>query len=142
MCLRRTLVRWILFLDPDKNFALEKYGPHSRCFDHTNDMWEERTCKQARQWQHWGSGCYLYKCETGRLHIMVNILHRDITIIVYKSRNAVIMYKLILFQVGNYTYTCYHAGQEIIVRIIQNDWLHKGALICPPCRDICQVQIT
>ncbi|XP_024887665.1 leishmanolysin-like peptidase [Temnothorax curvispinosus] len=97
---------------PDKNFALEKYGPHSRCFDHTNDMWEERTCKQARQWQHWGSGCYLYKCEAGRLHIMV----------------------------GNYTYTCYHAGQEIIIRIMQNGWLHKGALICPPCRDICQAE--
>ncbi|PBC31857.1 Leishmanolysin peptidase [Apis cerana cerana] len=95
---------------PDKNFALEKYGPHSRCFDHTNQMWEERTCKQARQWQHWGSGCYRYKCEVGRLHIIV----------------------------ANYTYTCYHAGQEIAIRIIQNDWLHKGALICPPCRDICQ----
>ncbi|XP_012221592.2 leishmanolysin-like peptidase [Linepithema humile] len=97
---------------PDKNFALEKYGPHSRCFDHTNDMWEERTCKQARQWQHWGSGCYLYKCEAGKLHIMV----------------------------GNYTYTCYHAGQEIIIRIMQNGWLHKGALICPPCREICQAE--
>lgn len=36
-------------------------------------MWEERTCKQARQWQHWGSGCYRYKCEVGRLHIIVSI---------------------------------------------------------------------
>lgn len=67
-------LKYIFLLDPDKNFALEKYGPHSRCFDHTNDMWEERTCKQARQWQHWGSGCYLYKCEAGRLHIMVSFL--------------------------------------------------------------------
>lgn len=48
------------------------------------------------------------------------------------------MYTLIS-QVANYTYTCYHAGQEIAIRIIQNEWLHKGALICPPCRDICQV---
>ncbi|XP_014238873.1 leishmanolysin-like peptidase isoform X2 [Trichogramma pretiosum] len=93
-----------------KNFALEKYGSNSRCFDHTNQMWEERTCKQVRQWQHWGSGCYRYKCEAGRLHIMVT----------------------------NYTYTCYHAGQEIAIRIMQNEWLHKGALICPPCRDLCQ----
>jgi len=78
---------YLLFLDPDKNFALEKYGPHSRCFDHTNDMWEERTCKQARQWQHWGSGCYLYKCEAGRLHIMVSFLRLRRN--VYKnSRNA------------------------------------------------------
>ncbi|XP_032455411.1 leishmanolysin-like peptidase isoform X4 [Nasonia vitripennis] len=95
---------------PKKNFALEKYGENSRCFDHTNQMWEERTCKQVRQWQHWGSGCYQYKCEAGRLHIMVT----------------------------NYTYTCYHAGQEIAIRIMQNEWLHKGALICPPCRDLCQ----
>ncbi|XP_043668427.1 leishmanolysin-like peptidase isoform X3 [Vespula pensylvanica] len=98
---------------PEKNFALEKYGSHSRCFDHTNQMWEERTCKLARQWQHWGSGCYQYKCEAGRLHIMV----------------------------ANYTYTCYHAGQEIAIRIIQNGWLHKGALICPPCKDICQAEL-
>ncbi|XP_015585310.1 leishmanolysin-like peptidase isoform X2 [Cephus cinctus] len=98
---------------PEKNFALEKYGTHSRCFDHTNQMWEERTCKHARQWQHWGSGCYQYKCEAGRLHIMV----------------------------ANYTYTCYHAGQEIAIRIMQNEWLHKGALICPPCKDICQAEL-
>ncbi|CAK9806829.1 Leishmanolysin-like peptidase [Anthophora quadrimaculata] len=98
---------------PDKNFALERYGPHSRCFDHTNQMWEERTCKQARQWQHWGSGCYQYKCEAGRLHIVV----------------------------ANYTYTCYHAGQEIAIRILQSTWLHKGALICPSCRDICQAEL-
>lgn len=58
--------------EPEKNFALEKYGAHSRCFDHTDQMWEERTCKQLRQWQHWGSGCYQYTCEAGRLHIMVS----------------------------------------------------------------------
>ncbi|XP_033218855.1 leishmanolysin-like peptidase isoform X2 [Belonocnema kinseyi] len=98
---------------PEKNFALEKYGPHSRCFDHTNQMWVERTCKQAREWQHWGSGCYQYKCEAGRLHIVV----------------------------ANYTYTCYHAGQEIAIRIMQNDWLHKGALICPPCKEVCQAEL-
>ena len=59
--------------DPKKNFALEKYGKNSKCFDHTNEMWEERTCKQVRQWQHWGSGCYQYKCEDGRVHVMVSI---------------------------------------------------------------------
>ncbi|KAK5639681.1 hypothetical protein RI129_012173 [Pyrocoelia pectoralis] len=94
---------------PDKNFALEKYGKSSRCFDHTNQMWEERSCKQMRQWLHWGSGCYAYHCENGRLHIIV----------------------------GNYTYTCYHAYQELSIRIISGGWLHKGAIICPPCREIC-----
>lgn len=43
------------------------------CFDHSQDMWEERSCHQTREWQHWGSGCYEYKCEHGRLHIMVRI---------------------------------------------------------------------
>lgn len=41
----------------DKNFALEYYGPDSKCFNHV-DKWEERTCFQSRHWQHWGSGCY------------------------------------------------------------------------------------
>lgn len=57
--------------EPAKNFALESYGNHSKCFDHTEDMWEERSCRQTREWQHWGSGCYKYRCENGRLHIMV-----------------------------------------------------------------------
>lgn len=95
---------------PDKNFAFEKYGKHSRCFDHTDRMWEERSCKQMRQWQHWGSGCYSYKCEGGRLHIIV----------------------------GNYTYTCYHSKQEISIRILNNDWLHRGAIVCPPCKELCK----
>lgn len=60
-------------IDPDKNFALEVYGDNSKCFDHTNQMWEEQTCKQVRQWQHWGSGCYKYNCQNGRLHIIVSI---------------------------------------------------------------------
>lgn len=94
---------------PDKNFALEKYGKHSRCFDHTNQMWEERSCGQMRQWQHWGSGCYRYRCENGRLHILV----------------------------GNYTYTCYHAHQEIQIKILHDSWLHKGAIVCPPCKELC-----
>ncbi|XP_044018752.1 leishmanolysin-like peptidase isoform X2 [Aphidius gifuensis] len=97
---------------PAKNFALEQYGAKSRCFEHTDRMWEERTCKQARQWQHWGSGCYQYSCKHGRLHIIVS----------------------------NYTYTCYHAGQELAIRIMQNDWLHKGAIKCPSCKDICQAE--
>ena len=43
---------------PEKNFALESYGLASKCFNHNHQMWEERTCHQVKQWQHWGSGCY------------------------------------------------------------------------------------
>jgi hypothetical protein len=45
-----------------------------------------------------------------------------------------------LLQVANYTYTCYFPGQELSIRIISNGWLHKGALVCPPCEELCQVK--
>ncbi|KAM3955153.1 leishmanolysin-like peptidase, invadolysin isoform 2-T2 [Aphomia sociella] len=93
----------------DVNFALENYGQHSKCFDHSDRVWEQKSCRQIREWQHWGSGCYKYKCESGRLHIMV----------------------------GNYSYTCYHAGQVLQIRIIKKGWLHKGGVVCPPCRELC-----
>ncbi|XP_073966787.1 leishmanolysin-like peptidase, invadolysin isoform X3 [Choristoneura fumiferana] len=93
----------------DVNFALENYGAHSKCFDHSDRVWEQKSCRQIREWQHWGSGCYKYKCESGRLHIVV----------------------------GNYSYTCYHAGQAQQVRIIKRGWLHKGGVVCPPCREVC-----
>ncbi|KAJ8947161.1 hypothetical protein NQ318_002524 [Aromia moschata] len=95
---------------PGKNFALEKYGENSRCFEHTNQMWEERSCRQMRQWRHWGSGCYGYRCQNGRLHLLVE----------------------------NYSYECFHKNQEISIRIISDGWLHKGAIICPPCKEICE----
>ncbi|ENN76852.1 hypothetical protein YQE_06693, partial [Dendroctonus ponderosae] len=94
---------------PDKNFAIERYGQYSRCFEHTQHIWEEKSCRQVRQWKHWGSGCYSYKCQNGRLHIVV----------------------------GNYSYQCYHANQEISIRIVSNGWLHKGGIICPPCKELC-----
>ncbi|KAL4708348.1 hypothetical protein ACJJTC_016450 [Scirpophaga incertulas] len=93
----------------DVNFALENYGQHSKCFDHSDRVWEQKSCRQIREWQHWGSGCYKYKCESGRLHIVV----------------------------GNYSYTCFHAGQVLQVRIIKKGWLHKGGVVCPPCRELC-----
>ncbi|XP_026325522.1 leishmanolysin-like peptidase [Hyposmocoma kahamanoa] len=93
----------------DVNFALENYGPHSKCFDHSDRVWEQKSCRQIREWQHWGSGCYKYKCESGRLHIVV----------------------------GNYTYTCSHAGQVLQIRILKKGWLHKGGVVCPPCRELC-----
>ena len=96
-------------LGDDRNFALESYGVGSKCFDHTERMWEERSCSQVRQWQHWGSGCYNYICEEQRLHM----------------------------QVLNHTFTCFYPGQEIEVKLVDNDWLHTGSLICPACEDVC-----
>lgn len=64
-------IEFFIYTEAEKNFALESYGNHSKCFDHTDSMWEERNCRQTREWQHWGSGCYKYRCENGRLHILV-----------------------------------------------------------------------
>lgn len=94
----------------EKNFALEKYSQNSICFEHTEKMWEERSCHQTREWQHWGSGCYSYICKNGRLHI----------------------------HVSNYTFECFHAGQELNIRILENNWLHHGNIVCPACSEICE----
>lgn len=40
-------------------------------------------------------------------------------------------------KVANYTYECFHPGQEINIRINFGGWLHRGAIICPPCKEIC-----
>lgn len=39
---------WLISEGPEKNFALESYGNHSKCFDHTDSMWEERSCRVNR----------------------------------------------------------------------------------------------
>lgn len=72
-------------------------------------MWEERSCLQTREWQHFGSGCYAYSCLNGRVHV----------------------------HVGNYTFECYRSGQEINVRIFETGWLKMGAIVCPACDEIC-----
>jgi len=94
---------------PERNFALELYGVQSKCFEHSGSMWEERTCRQVRQWQHWGSGCYQYSCHAGRLNIIVD----------------------------NRTFPCYYPGQELQIRLIAEGWLHVGSISCPSCEDIC-----
>ncbi|XP_023338328.1 leishmanolysin-like peptidase, partial [Eurytemora carolleeae] len=93
----------------ERNFALEKYGEGAKCFDHSKDMWEERSCGQVRQWQHWGSGCYAYSCSEGRLNI----------------------------KVMNKTFTCFKKNQELTVKLLSESWLHTGSLVCPACQDIC-----
>ena len=36
-----------LILGEDRNFALEDYGHGSKCFEHGESMWEERSCGQV-----------------------------------------------------------------------------------------------
>ena len=102
----------LYFVGHDRNFALENYGPKSKCFDHNDKMWEEMNCEQVRQWQHWGSGCYKYHCEKGRLHI----------------------------EVMNYSFTCFYPRQQIQVSLLAHSWLHTGSLVCPPCEEVCATE--
>lgn len=83
----------VCITDKDKNFALEWYGESSRCIDHTEQMWEERSCTQVRQWQHWGSGCYQYTCKAGRLHLQVS--HNLLYSIIYRSIILWVVFMLI-----------------------------------------------
>lgn len=92
----------------DKNFALESYGPNSRCFNH-KEKWEERACSQSRHWQHWGSGCYKYECVDGKIHL----------------------------EIANLTYVCDYKDQEIKIQRLVNGWLHMGTIICPSCDELC-----
>ena len=41
------ILTFFLISGQDRNFALERYGTNSRCFDHTEQMWEERSCEQV-----------------------------------------------------------------------------------------------
>ncbi|KAG8229044.1 hypothetical protein J437_LFUL007599 [Ladona fulva] len=97
---------------PAYNFALESYGEGSQCIDH-GGPWEERSCEVRRQWGHWGAGCYKVSCSAGRLHI----------------------------EIENRTITCYYAGQIVTIRIWTDEWLHKGSLVCPSCKDVCQDEL-
>lgn len=40
-------------------------------------------------------------------------------------------------QVSNHTYTCYFPGQELVIRLVANGWLHKGVIVCPACEELC-----
>ena len=104
---------------PEKNFALETYGNHSKCFNHNHQQWEERTCQQVRQWQHWGSGCYEYSCKDGRLNLHV--------------------WKVNGNQSDRITYPCLFKGQEIKIVLFANEWLHIGTVVCPSCQQLCPV---
>lgn len=94
----------------DSNYALETYGRRkSRCFKQ-GGPWQQRSCRMLKQWQRYGAGCYTYKCDGGQLHIVVN----------------------------NVTFTCKTPGQVLDVKLMKNEWLHEGSVICPACDEVCK----
>lgn len=99
-------------------------------------MWEERSCRQTREWQHWGSGCYRYECTKGRLIILVSVSKSKRN----SNQQTIMKFSLFYSQVANYSYECYYAGQNISIKISSGGWLHHGFIQCPPCREICEEQ--
>jgi len=98
--------------ESDSNYALEKYGGKSRCFEQDN-QWEQKSCTMIKQWTRYGSGCYEYTCKDGRLNINVR----------------------------NVSYPCYQQGQKVQIQLIKElsdgEWVHDGKLICPACSLLC-----
>lgn len=93
---------------PDTNYALESFSERSRCF-RQGGQWEQRSCTMIKQWTRWGSGCYRHHCSAGLLHITV----------------------------GEVSYSCHRAGQQLPVQLLRGSWLHSGSVVCPACSQLC-----
>ena len=67
-----------------------------------------------KQWTRYGSGCYRFQCQEGRVNIVVR----------------------------NVSFSCSYTGQEIPVELVEEDsegerWLHTGSVVCPECSQFC-----
>ncbi|KAK3785048.1 hypothetical protein RRG08_038000 [Elysia crispata] len=101
-------------LDIDSNFFGEDYGKNSLCFEHAS-RWYLHLCGSVRSPQHAGSGCYKYSCDKLQ-GLSIHVL--------------------------NYTYRCYHEKQVINVVYTSEEYLHRGTIVCPSCREICGDKVT
>ena len=68
-----------------------------------------------KQWTRYGSGCYRFQCQEGRVNILVR----------------------------NVSYSCSYSGQEIPVELVEEDsggesWLHTGSVVCSACSQVCE----
>uniref|UniRef100_A0A915HSS1 Leishmanolysin-like peptidase n=1 Tax=Romanomermis culicivorax TaxID=13658 RepID=A0A915HSS1_ROMCU len=98
---------------PDRNinFAMEEYGPRSKCFLHGNTSWIMKKCSHFTQNVISTSGCHEFLCQDGLLWI--TLLNQT------------------------YKYPCFKDGQKISIRKIWRGWAHEGMIICPSCPSIC-----
>ena len=90
------------------NYALEYYGPGAKCIEQGR-QWLAKKGLLTRTMVDWGSGCYKFHCDGGRLRVEVD---------------------------GTF-YSCHHKGQRLDISGTLNDWLVNGSLICPPCEVFC-----
>lgn len=85
----------------------------------------------------------LYSCDVKDTHVyfslwmQITINYIDWPLILSFSISTVKLIFSHCKQVSNHTYTCYFPGQELVVRLVANGWLHKGVIVCPACEEVC-----
>ncbi|CAF1133400.1 unnamed protein product [Adineta ricciae] len=94
-----------------ENYALEKYSPESKCFDH-GSTWEQYVdqCQRRRRIWPQTAGCYQFECVSSR-GIYVHI--------------------------GQERYLCEYSGQNITLIMSENNSIYVGSIICPDCQIMC-----
>ena len=146
----------IISVGEERNFALEVYGEDSKCFDHTESMWEERSCSQV--------------CETFNNFLKIlNIYERFFNLhctLCSGAAVAALGLRVLQLRVRGQQ-TSHHCTQQhlhlllrrprtkgiyrqnkcsdnnftfpfqIRLRPDADEWLHTGSVVCPPCPELC-----
>uniref|UniRef100_A0A5S6QE25 Leishmanolysin-like peptidase n=1 Tax=Trichuris muris TaxID=70415 RepID=A0A5S6QE25_TRIMR len=112
------------------NFAMEIYGPSSKCFEQET-VFVKLRCVGARilgrvdyaYEKASGAACYEYKCEMGRLFVRAKGFQRTSTANAFK--------------------VCWAKGSAIALYRYQKDFngstnLYRGSILCPSCEEICE----
>lgn len=92
----------------NKNYALETYGENSVCFLHGRP-WKQQSCSHSVTAVDWGSGCYSYECGIDGLVLLIS----------------------------EHSYPCLFDDQILDIKVFNNQLLHEGSIICPPCKVLC-----
>ena len=90
------------------NYALEIYGPESKCVEQAS-QWSAQRGRLTRTMLDWGSGCYKYSCSDGTLYIIV----------------------------GGTKYKCTKRGHVLHINSTLGQWSIIGTLRCPECKQFC-----
>ncbi|CAF5202145.1 unnamed protein product [Rotaria magnacalcarata] len=94
-----------------ENYALEKFSPDSKCFDH-GSIWEQYIdqCRRKRYIAPQAAGCYHFECISSK-GFYINI--------------------------GKDQYLCEYQGQNVTILSAEYDSVYAGTIICPDCQIIC-----
>ncbi|XP_065829855.1 uncharacterized protein [Oscarella lobularis] len=94
---------------PDKNVALETYGPGSRCLNHGRKWFRKEGSRTDRPERNW-AGCYKISCLLQQLRVSV----------------------------GGKWYTCSSKGQQIYIDMTVDGAAYSGSIVCPAFSEVCE----